>query len=34
MDAGPLAARICDIFPLVFPGCGGAMRIIAFIADG
>ena len=29
-----LLARIYEVFPLVCPGCGGAMRIIAFITDG
>ncbi len=29
-----LLARIDEIFPLVGPNCGGAMRIIAFITDG
>ena len=26
-----LIARICEVFPLVCPVCGGQMRIIAFI---
>jgi hypothetical protein len=29
-----LLARIYEVFPLVCPDCGGAMRIIAFITDG
>ncbi len=29
-----LLARIYEVFPLVCPICGGAMRIIAFITDG
>jgi len=29
-----LLARIYEVFPLVCPGCGGAMRIIAFLTDG
>jgi hypothetical protein len=29
-----LLARIYEVFPLVCPRCGGAMRIIAFITDG
>ena len=29
-----LLARIYEIFPLLCPRCGGAMRIIAFITDG
>jgi hypothetical protein len=29
-----LLARICEVFPLVCPHCGGAMRIIAFFTDG
>jgi len=28
-----LLARIYEVFPLVCPNCGGAMRIIAFIVD-
>lgn len=28
-----LLARICEVFPLTCPKCGGAMRIIAFIDD-
>ena len=28
-----LLARIYEVFPLVCPNCGGAMRIIAFITD-
>ena len=28
-----LLARIYEVFPLVCPHCGGAMRIIAFITD-
>jgi hypothetical protein len=29
-----LLARIYEVFPLLCPRCGGAMRIIAFITDG
>jgi hypothetical protein len=29
-----LLARIYEVFPLVCPDCGGAMKIIAFIIDG
>jgi hypothetical protein len=29
-----LLARLYEVFPLVCPLCGGAMRIIAFITDG
>ena len=29
-----LLARIYEVFPLVCPNCGGAMRIIAFITAG
>lgn len=29
-----LLARIYEVFPLVCPNCGGAMRIIAFITEG
>jgi hypothetical protein len=29
-----LLARIYEVFPLVCPRCGAAMRIIAFISDG
>ena len=29
-----LLARIFEVFPLVCPYCGGAMRIIAFTTDG
>ena len=29
-----LLARIYEVFPLLCPHCGGAMRIIAFITDG
>ena len=29
----PLVRTYFDVFPLVCPACGGAMRIIAFIAD-
>jgi hypothetical protein len=29
-----LLARICEVFPLVYPLCGAEMRIIAFITDG
>ncbi len=28
-----LLARIYEVFPLVCPTCGGAMRILAFITD-
>ena len=31
---GLLLARIYEVFPLVCPNCGGAMRIIAFIIAG
>ena len=26
-----MIARICEVFPLICPNCGGQMRIIAFI---
>jgi len=29
-----LLARIYEVFPLLCPCCGGAMRISAFITDG
>jgi hypothetical protein len=29
-----LLAGIYEVFPLVCPDCGGAMRIIAFVTDG
>jgi len=28
-----LLARIHEVFPLVYPRCGAAMRIIAFVTD-
>ncbi len=29
-----LIARICEVFPLLCPLCGGQIRLIAFIAEG
>jgi hypothetical protein len=29
-----LIARICEVFPLLCPMCGGQMRLIAFITEG
>ena len=29
-----LIARISEVFPLLFPVCGGQMRLIAFITEG